>query len=351
MDAHSKRCTVLIVDDTPDNISLLKAALMDEYNIKVATRGSKALEIARTMPVDIILLDVMMPEMDGYEACRRLKEDPMTARIPVIFVTARGEVDDESKGFACGGVDYITKPIRSAIVRARIKTHLALFDQNRALEMRVQERTAELNATRLEILNRLGRAAEYKDNETGLHVIRMSHFCKIIALGYGLPEEDADLLLHVSPMHDIGKIGIPDRVLLKPGWLDAEERKIIETHCDIGRKIIGSHSSSLLNAAAMVAYTHHEKWDGSGYPQGLCGVEIPLFSRILAIADVFDALTSVRPYKKAWPIEEAITEIKRTSGTHFDPALVEVFLRCLPEIIEVKHHFEDDLAPLSQPET
>ena len=330
MEAHDKRCTVLIVDDTPDNISLLKAALMEEYSIKVATRGLKAIEIARAMPVDLILLDVMMPEMDGFETCRRLKADPLTRKIPVIFITARGEIDDETKGFACGGVDYITKPISASIVRARTKTHLALYDQNRALEIRVQERTAELKESRLEILNRLGRAAEYRDNETGLHVVRMSRFCKIIGLQYGLPEEEAELLLNVAPMHDIGKIGIPDRVLLKPGRLDPEERAIIETHCEIGRQIIGTHSSDLLN--------------GSGYPRGLAGSEIPLFSRILAVADVFDALTSVRPYKKAWTVEDAVAEITLCSGSHFDPSLVQAFLNCLPKIVEVKQQFADDVA-------
>jgi putative two-component system response regulator len=335
------RSTVLIVDDTPDNISLLKAALSDQYSIKVATRGLKALEIARSMPVELILLDVMMPEMDGFETCRRLKQDPLTRSIPVIFITAKGEIDDEAAGFACGGVDYITKPISAAIVRARAKTHLALYDQNRALECRVQERTAELKESRLEILNRLGRAAEYRDNETGLHVVRMSRYCQLLALEYGLSREEADLLLHVAPMHDIGKIGIPDRVLLKPGRLDDEERSIIETHCEIGRQIIGSHASDLLNASATIAYTHHEKWDGSGYPQGLSGTQIPLFSRILAVADVFDALTSVRPYKRAWETDEAVKEIQNCSGSHFDPALVEVFLACLPKIVEVKQQFGD----------
>ena len=343
MEAHDKPCTVLIVDDTPDNISLLKAALMEDYSIKVATRGQKAIEIARAMPVDLILLDVMMPEMDGFETCRRLKAEPLTRSIPVIFITARGEIDDESKGFSCGGVDYITKPISASIVRARVKTHLALYDQNRALERRVQERTIELEESRLEILSRLGRAAEYRDNETCLHVVRMSRFCRIIALDYGLSEEESELLLNVAPMHDIGKIGIPDRVLLKPGRLDYEERRIIETHCEIGRQIIGMHLSDLLKASATIAYTHHEKWDGSGYPQGVRGTEIPLFSRILAVADVFDALTSVRPYKEAWSVEEAVTEIKNCSASHFDPALVEVFLHCLPKIVEVKRQFADDL--------
>jgi putative two-component system response regulator len=344
MEGHDKTCTVLIVDDTPDNISLLKAALMEDYSIKVATRGQKAIEIARSMPVDIILLDVMMPEMDGFETCRRLKSEPLTRSIPVLFITARGEIDDESKGFACGGVDYITKPISASVVRARVKTHLALYDQNRSLENMVRERTIELKESRLEILNRLGRAAEYRDNETGLHVVRMSRFCRIIALEFGLSEEESEFLLNVAPMHDIGKIGIPDRVLLKHGKLDVEERRIIETHCEIGRQIIGVHLSGLLKASATIAYTHHEKWDGSGYPQGLSGSEIPLFSRILAVADVFDALTSVRPYKEAWSVEAAVTEIRKGSGSHFDPALVEVFVRCLPKIIKVRRQFADDVS-------
>jgi len=338
---REERRTVLVVDDTSDNISLLNEALMDDYSIKVAKSGVRAINIARSMPVDINLLDVMMPEMDGFETCRRLKQDPQTRRIPVIFVTARGEVEDESMGFACGGVDYITKPIRPPVVRARVKTHLALYNQNLTLDEMVRQRTAELSETRLEILNRLGRAAEYRDNETGMHVVRMSRYARVIALEYGLPEEEAEVLFNVAPMHDVGKIGIPDKVLLKPGKLDEEEWQIIQSHCDIGRRIIGRHSSRLLQDAAMVAHTHHEKWDGSGYPQGLKGTEIPLFSRIVALVDVFDALTSERPYKKAWPVEEAVAEIERCSGRHFDPDVTRAFLRRLPEIFEIKEQFAD----------
>ncbi len=342
--AHTIRRTVLVVDDTSDNISLLNEALMDRYTVKVAKSGKKAIEIARSMPVDIILLDVMMPHMDGFETCRRLKEDPLTRRIPVIFVSARGEAEDETMGFSCGGVDYITKPIKASIVQARVKTHLALYDQNITLDEKVRERTAELTETRLEILNRLGRAAEYRDNETGMHVIRMSRYARIIALEYGLPEEEAELLFNVAPMHDVGKIGIPDKVLLKPGKLDEEEWRIIRTHCEIGRKIIGNHKSRLLQSAAMVAHTHHEKWDGSGYPSGLKGTEIPLFSRIVALVDVFDALTSERPYKKAWSVEDATAEIRACSGRHFDPDVVRAFLRRLPEITQIKEQFADEVS-------
>jgi putative two-component system response regulator len=337
-----KPANVLIVDDTPQNISLLNAALMEEYTIRVATSGQQAIDICRSMPIDIILLDVMMPEMDGFETCRRLKEDPQTSFIPVIFVTARGEVKDESMGFDCGAVDYITKPIRSAIVRARVHTHLAMFNQNHALELLVQERTAELNKTRLEILHRLGSAGEYRDNETGLHVIRVSSYGRIIAMGLGLPKSEAELLYNAATLHDTGKIGIPDSILFKPGKLDEEEWKVIRTHCEIGHKIIGDHTSSLLKTAASIALTHHERWDGTGYPQNLKGKNIPLFGRIVAIADVFDALTGVRPYKRAWPVAEAVEEIVRCREKHFDPKIVDVFLSSIPEITAVQQQFVDE---------
>ena len=333
--------TVLIVDDVPDNISILNAALMHDYNVKVATSGKKAIDIASASPVDIILMDVMMPEMDGFETCSRLRENPVTRRIPVIFVTALHEVSDEARGFACGGVDYITKPISASIVKARVKTHLALYDQNRALEDKVRDRTAEVTESRLEIIRHLGRAAEYRDNETGRHVIRMSQYSQFIALAYGLPEDEAELVLNSAPMHDLGKIGIPDHILLKPGKLDKDEMDIIKSHCDIGHNIITPHKSILLTTAATIALTHHEKWDGSGYPRGLSGHDIPLVGRIAAIADVFDALTSKRPYKKAWTVQDAKAEICRESGAHFDPDLVQVFSRCLPEILHVKEQFAD----------
>lgn len=335
------RQAVLIVDDMPNNISLLNEILADEYSVKAAKSGEKAIEIARSMPVDIILLDVMMPEMDGFETCRRLKQDPLTSKIPVIFVTGRGEVEDESMGFSCGGVDYITKPVRKTVVLARVKTHLALYGQNLTLDEIVRKRTAELTKTRMEILHRLGRAAEYRDNETGMHVVRMGWYARVIAREYGLSADEIELLFNVAPMHDVGKIGIPDKVLLKPGKLDEDEWEIMRSHCEIGRKIIGDHSSSLLEAAATLAHTHHEKWDGSGYPLGLTRDNIPLFSRIVALVDVFDALTSRRPYKDAWTVEKAIAEIESCSGLHFDPDVVHAFLRQLPEMVRIKEQFAD----------
>jgi len=340
--SNQNKQTILVVDDIPANIDILSAILKENYTVKAATNGLKALDIAgSTTPPDLILLDVMMPDMDGYEVCRRLKENPLTRRIPVLFVTARGEIEDEATGFACGAVDYLSKPVSHSIVRARVRTHLALYDQNRVLEDKVRERTAELNDTRLEIIRRLGLAAEYKDNETGMHVIRMSHYSHLIAQEYGLSDGEAELVLHAAPMHDVGKIGIPDRVLLKPGKLDDEEWNIMRTHSYIGYKIIGDHPGELLKTAAVAAYTHHEKWDGSGYPRRLKQENIPLIGRIIAVADVFDALTSVRPYKKAWPVEDAVAEIRKSSGSHFDPELVEAFNKRIPGILQIKQQFAD----------
>ncbi|WP_321493787.1 two-component system response regulator [uncultured Desulfobacter sp.] len=332
MTQGSDKPTILIVDDVPDNITVLSSILVD-YNLKAANNGAKALEIASRFKPDIILLDIMMPEMDGYTVCMRLKRDFKTKDIPVIFVTAMDEVSDEARGFELGAVDYIIKPVSPPIVRARVKTHLHLYDQNRALEHLVHERTKALNKSRLEIIRRLGLAAEYKDNETGMHVIRMSYYCKVMATAMGMGNAEAELLLHASPMHDIGKIGIPDSILSKPGKLDAKERAIMETHTEIGARIIGEHDSALLDMARTVALTHHEKWDGTGYPRGLKGEDIPLVGRIVAIADVFDALVSNRPYKKAWPVEKAVALIKEESGKHFDPGVVNVFVANLDEIL------------------
>lgn len=340
MTNRTNKPTILIVDDTPENITIL-SKILSEYNIKAANNGIKAIEIASRFNPDVILLDIMMPEMDGYTAIKHLKRDPNTKNIPVIFITAMSEVSDETRGFELGAVDYITKPISPPVVISRVKTHLKLYDQNRALEHIVSERTRELNDSRLEIIRRLGLAAEYKDNETGMHVIRISFYCKTIATACGMSNEWVDLIFNASPMHDIGKIGIPDHILRKPGRLNAEERAIMERHAEIGAKIIGNHDNILLETARTVALTHHEKWDGSGYPHGLKGEEIPLTGRIVAIADVFDALTSKRPYKEAWSLEKSVAHIKEESGRHFDPALVAVFIERLDEILALAKEHAD----------
>ena len=345
MSVELPRQTILAVDDAPENLTVLKGILADDYRVKVAINGEKALKIAFSdSPPDLILLDIMMPEMSGYEVCSRLKADPRTMKIPVIFVTAMGETEDETHGFKLGAVDYITKPVSPPVVHARVKTQLAMYDQKRDLENMVSQRTAELNTTRLEIIRRLGRAAEFKDNETGMHVIRMSHYARIIAKGIGMDDTTADLLLNAAPMHDIGKIGIPDNVLLKPGKLDADEWDLMKKHPEFGDNIIGEHESELLEMARIVALTHHEKWNGQGYPNGLAGEEIPLVGRITAIADVFDALTTERPYKDAWPVEKAVNLIKEEAGQHFDADLVVAFLDNLPEILEIKARYAETTA-------
>lgn len=338
----SDKPIVLVVDDTPENIDILSGVLRKDYKVKAALNGKKALDIASgDVRPDIILLDIMMPDMDGYEVCEALKANPATSSIPVIFITAKNQEKDEEQGLKMGAVDYITKPISPSIVLARVSTHLALYNQNLALEDKVKQRTEELHRTRLEIIERLGRAAEFKDNETGLHVIRMSHYSRILAVALDYGDDWADLIFHAAPMHDVGKIGIPEAILCKPGALDDDEWAIMKTHPTIGGEIIGEHPDKLLQTAKEIALTHHEKWDGSGYPKGLKETDIPLSGRIIAIADVFDALTTKRPYKEAWSVEKAIDLLKDTSGQHFDPHLVDVFLENISEVLEIKKRFEE----------
>ena len=341
--AHNKgRSKILVIDDTPNNLYLVASLLEDTYHIKVANHGVKGLRIATSHPQpDLILMDVMMPEMDGYEVCRQLKTNPMTRRIPVIFLTAINQAEDEYKGLELGAVDYITKPINAALLRARISTHLALYDHTRILEQQVAERTADLEESRRQILLRLGRASDFRDNETGNHIIRMSHYTRLIAQAAGMDAKFIDLLYNAAPMHDIGKIGIPDSILLKPGKLNPHELELMRRHTIIGAEIIGHHTDDLLQMARTVALAHHERWDGSGYPHHLKGEEIPLAARIAAIADVFDALTSNRPYKEAWPVALAVQNIEDGSGQQFEPQWIEPFRAALPEILLIKEQYTD----------
>ena len=322
--APDQRPRLLLVDDEPTNLQVLRHVLQADYRLLFATDGARALQVAREQLPQLILLDIMMPGMDGYAVCRALKADPATAGIPVIFITALDDSQDETAGFDVGGVDYLTKPVSPPVVRARVRTHLSLV------------RMEELRETRLQIVQRLGRAAEYKDNETGMHVIRMSHFSKLLALAAGCSPAWAEDLLNAAPMHDVGKIGIPDAVLRKPGPLDADEWATMRRHPEIGAEIIGEHPSGVLQLAREIALAHHEKWDGSGYPRGLAGEAIPLSARIVAIADVFDALTTRRPYKEPWPVQDALDHIAAQAGKHFDPALVALFAPLLPQLLEIR---------------
>ncbi len=333
---------VLIVDDSPESIDVLREVLCPEYRVCVAINGSKALEIAPDLRPDIILLDVMMPEMDGYETCKRLKEIPGTTDVPVIFVTTLSETDSQLRGLELGAVDYITKPYAASLVRSRVRTHVSLYRHRTKLQEIVDQRTAELLDTRLEIIRRLGRAAEYRDNETGMHIMRMSHVTRLLARAHGMSDADAEVLFLASPMHDVGKIGTPDHILTKSEGLTDEEWEIIKRHTVIGAEIIGHHPSKIMTVARIVALRHHERWNGSGYPDGLKGENIPLEARIVALADVFDALLSVRPYKPAWSVEKTMKYICESSGTHFDPVLVKAFIGILPECLAVTAQFQDE---------
>jgi putative two-component system response regulator len=321
--------TVLIVDDEPTNLRVLNQVLSDNYKLIFAKSGQEALRLVEKDQPELILLDVMMPEITGYEVCQSLKNSHQFKSIPIIFVTALNDSGDEAKGLNMGAVDYISKPISPAVVKARVKTHLSLVDAE------------ELRATRLQVIQRLGRASEYKDNETGMHVMRMSHYSRVLALAYGFSENDADNLFNAAPMHDIGKIGIPDSIMLKPGKLTDEEFEIMKQHPEIGAEILGESDSDLIALAKMVSMTHHEKWNGTGYPKQLKGEEIPIEGRIVALADVFDALTSVRPYKEAWSIEKAMAFIHEQKNKHFDPELVDLFEQQLEAILDIKERWKD----------
>lgn len=332
---------ILIIDDMPVNIAVLKGMLSDRYILMSATSGEEALEIVEQSVPDLILLDIMMPGMSGYEVCRVLKSKSTTADIPVIFVSALSAVNDERVGFEVGAVDYVTKPIKAELLKARIKTHLALADQQRACRDIVTERTTELEATQRAAILMLGEAGHYNDNDTGVHIWRMGAYSAALARALIWTVEDVDRLSQAAAMHDTGKIGIPDLILKAPRKLTSEEWEVMKTHSTIGFQILSKSDTPIFQLAAEIAHYHHEKWDGSGYPEGLTGKSIPESARIVALADVFDALTMNRPYKEAWSIESAIEHIKLNSGSHFDPEMVEVFLSILPEILEIRAHWAE----------
>ncbi len=333
--------TVLVVDDFKTNVEYLRDILEADYRILAAYLGDEAIAVALEEKPDLILLDVMMPGMDGYEVCRRLKADPRTKGIPIIFITALGDEKDEAAAFEAGGSDFLTKPVKAIVVRERIKTQLERLDQMRKLEAEVRRRTTEIEETRQKIITCLGKASEFRDNETGTHILRMARYTERIAHAYGLSDEETQLFFLAAPMHDVGKIGIRDSVLLKPGKLDTGEWEEMKRHCEIGERILGDDASVLLRAAAICAKSHHERWDGKGYPLGLSGEDIPLIGRITSVADVFDALSSKRPYKEAWPIGRALAEIQNGAGTQFDPAAISAFAKALEDILGIRERLGD----------
>ena len=358
-------CTVLVVDDTEANVDILVDALGETYDVSVAMDGRAALEAVEEEPPDLILLDIMMPEMDGYEACQRLKADERYAKIPVIFLTALTEIENKTKGFQMGAVDYITKPFEMSEVQARVKTHLSLVlasreleMQNEILEIKVTERTKELAVTQDVTIHSLATLAETRDNETGRHILRTQRYVQVLArqladhpkYGEVLDEKTVDLLFKSAPLHDIGKVGVPDAVLHKSGKLTDEEFASMKTHCDLGyqallkaEKLFEMESRpSFLSHAKDFTRTHQEKWDGSGYPQGLKGEEIPLSGRIMAVADVYDALICKRVYKPPFPHEKAVSIIGEGRGSHFDPDVVDAFLEIQEAFKRIAAEFADN---------
>jgi len=341
---------IFIVDDEPANLKLLSKMLSSRkyQHLEAIQDPRDVLDRYRVTRPDLILLDINMPHLDGYQVMAQLKalDDPLLP--PIVILTAQHGRETLLKALAAGARDFIGKPFDMAELLMRVNNlldahlaHCMLHDQKGILEDMVRIRTEELNQTRLQVVRRLGRAAEYRDNETGYHILRMSAYSALLASHLGWSDAASDLMLNASPMHDIGKIGIPDAVLLKPGRLDADEMAIIRTHPEIGASILAGDDSELLRLARTIALTHHEKWDGSGYPEGLSGDDIPISARLMAVADVYDALISQRVYKAGMPHEQAVTLIVEGRGTHFDPDVVDAFLEIAEEFRAIAGRFAD----------
>lgn len=323
-------CPILVVDDEPQNLAVMRQILETEYHLVFARSGEEALlAVAKHCPC-LILLDIQMPGMDGYAVCHELQGNPQTAAIPIIFVTGLTDTGNEALGFNCGAVDYIVKPVSPAIVRARVKTHLSLV------------RAIDLEQSRHDAVYMLGEAGHFSDPDTGVHIWRMAAYAAALARASGWDTEAVAQMELAAPMHDTGKIGIPGEILRKPAQLNAEEWAIMKTHTTIGHSILAKSQAPLFKLAAEIALCHHEHWSGSGYPQGIKGGEIPEAARIVAVADVFDALTMKRPYKEAWSIEKALENMRAESGSHLEPRLVSLFESILPEILQIKAHWQVD---------
>lgn len=349
-----KRHRVLIVDDTPANIHVLMETLRDTYAIVVATNGEKALRLATgANPPDLILLDVMMEGMDGYEVCRRLKDDVRTQDIPVIFVTTLSETEDETLGLDLGAVDYITKPIQPAIVKARVRNHLELKAHRDNLTDLVAQQVESISSSRLSTIFALSKLAESRDDDTGHHLERTQIYCEMLAKRLQrngtfpelIDDRFVETIYWASPLHDVGKVAVPDKILCKRGRLDSEEFEIMKSHTVRGSDTLAKVTqnfpdNAFINMGLAIARSHHEKWNGQGYPDRLAGSDIPLAARIMAVADVYDALTSERCYKEAFTHQEATSIIRRDSGSHFDPRVVEAFLEIAPEFDTVRERMQ-----------
>lgn len=343
--------TVLMVDDNEINLQVYRSALrhVDSATCVSFTVSKDALAWSESNDVDVVLVDYSMPEPNGLEFIECFRRRALSPDAPIIMITSVGAKDVRYRALELGAADFLTKPVDLVEFRARLRNMLALSESRKNLSDRAQwlasevaRATSDILARERETINRLMRAAEFRDNETGMHIVRMGKFSAEIGRAVGLPDDECEMLLMATPMHDIGKVSTPDRILLKPAKLDADEWEIMKQHTTAGYEILKDSQSKLLQTAAQIALTHHEKFNGSGYPRGVRGEDIPLCGRICALSDVFDALSSDRPYKRAWPLERAVAEIDRGSGTHFDPDLVAAFHRALPRIVEIQATHRDD---------
>ncbi|UCV12717.1 response regulator [Dechloromonas denitrificans] len=347
--------TVLIIDDSDINLTLIKALVLKlgECNPILFENPLKALDWCRENIPDLVIVDYMMPDMDGLKFINAFRALHGRNEIPVLMVTANDQKDIRYEALLGGANDFLTKPIDRVEFSARARNMLSLrsgqkflADRAEHLASLVDEQTREIRDREKELIFRMSRAAEFRDPETGAHIQRMAHYSQVIARALGLDANAQKLILEAAPMHDVGKIGIPDYILLKPGKLTPEEFEVMKGHARLGYELLKDSGSEILRAGAEVAISHHEKFDGTGYPHGLQGNKIPIFGRIVAVADVFDALTSERPYKKAWPIEDACKFLEDGRGLHFDPMCVEAFLACKDQILDIRQRFRDEEVPM-----
>jgi putative two-component system response regulator len=343
------RPVVLAVDDDQDLLALMGKVLGTQYEVRLAGDGGDALSQAAASPQpDLILLDVDMPGASGFEICQLLKDDPATSRIPVIFLTGKSEATDQLEGLDLGAVDYLTKPVNAKLLLARVRTHLALAGRQMELEKQVQARTAELEQTRAEVIRRLARALEFHESAAaGNKVMRVAQYARLIAQAAGMKPEVAEMLQKAAPLYDIGKIGVPSEILRKPGKLSAPDLERVRRHPQLGGEIIGEHKDPVLALARQLALTHHERWDGSGYPKGLKGSEIPWPGRAMAIVDCFEAMTTTQFYRQTpLSVDEAAKQVKEGFGKLFDPSLEAPFDKALPQWKKVRETYSDALGDL-----